>query len=252
MEPNKIIEQELIKYKNVTSSTVKRIIYKNRLKDKICEQCKCSDYWNNLPLTLELHHIDGDCKNNKFDNLQILCPNCHSQTTNFRKKKKITEESILAACTGAKSINQIILNLQRHASGALYKRIEDVIIRHGIDIPKYNYSKPKSCVKVVKEPTSKPCKHCGKEFIPKTKYVTLCSSACRSLNSAKWIITDIDHVINLVKVLGWTQAAIKLGIQSKSTPGCILRMALKRTIKKENLNIDISNLSKFSNHCAKW
>ena len=30
-----------------------------------------------------MHHIDGDCTNNKIENLQLLCPNCHSLTSNL-------------------------------------------------------------------------------------------------------------------------------------------------------------------------
>ena len=33
-----------------------------------------------------LHHIDGDNTNNKLENLQILCPNCHTMTDNYRGK----------------------------------------------------------------------------------------------------------------------------------------------------------------------
>ena len=32
---------------------------------------------------LQIHHIDGDCKNNKENNLELLCPNCHSLTENY-------------------------------------------------------------------------------------------------------------------------------------------------------------------------
>jgi transposase-like protein len=32
---------------------------------------------------MQLHHIDGNNKNNSLDNLQMLCPNCHSQTENY-------------------------------------------------------------------------------------------------------------------------------------------------------------------------
>ena len=39
--------------------------------------------WFGEPITLQLHHIDGDHFNNELDNLKILCPNCHSQTDNF-------------------------------------------------------------------------------------------------------------------------------------------------------------------------
>lgn len=38
-------------------------------------------------IKLELHHLDGDRTNNDKLNLQLLCPNCHSFTDGFRKKK---------------------------------------------------------------------------------------------------------------------------------------------------------------------
>lgn len=46
-----------------------------------CEVCG----WNKKNLitnksTLEIHHKDGNYKNNKINNLQVLCPNCHSLT----------------------------------------------------------------------------------------------------------------------------------------------------------------------------
>lgn len=36
----------------------------------------------------EINHIDGDAKNCSLDNLEILCPNCHSMTHNFRARNK--------------------------------------------------------------------------------------------------------------------------------------------------------------------
>jgi Helix-turn-helix domain/HNH endonuclease len=52
------------------------------LRTGCCEGCGISD-WRGRPLTLALHHINGDGRDNRVDNLQILCPNCHSQTENF-------------------------------------------------------------------------------------------------------------------------------------------------------------------------
>lgn len=50
-----------------------------------CQKCG----WGELnPITgkcpLEIHHIDGNHANNKLDNLELLCPNCHSLTKNYK------------------------------------------------------------------------------------------------------------------------------------------------------------------------
>jgi hypothetical protein len=52
------------------------------LRTGCCEGCGISD-WRGRPLALALHHVNGDRRDNRVDNLQILCPNCHSQTENF-------------------------------------------------------------------------------------------------------------------------------------------------------------------------
>ncbi len=45
-----------------------------------CNHCGIST-WNDAPLILEIDHIDGLYWNNTKENLQFLCPNCHSQKT---------------------------------------------------------------------------------------------------------------------------------------------------------------------------
>lgn len=50
-----------------------------------CNHCGITD-WNNKPIVLELEHKDGNNKNNKRENLECICPNCHSQTDTFRGK----------------------------------------------------------------------------------------------------------------------------------------------------------------------
>jgi len=47
--------------------------------EHICNDCGIRDTYNNLPITLEVHHIDEDFLNNRIENLKFLCPNCHSQ-----------------------------------------------------------------------------------------------------------------------------------------------------------------------------
>ena len=42
----------------------------------------------NKKLCLQIDHIDGNCENNKPDNLRFLCPNCHTQTETWGIKNK--------------------------------------------------------------------------------------------------------------------------------------------------------------------
>ena len=53
---------------------------------QLCGWNQVNQYTGRVPL--QIHHIDGDCTNNKEDNLQLLCPNCHSLTENFGSRNK--------------------------------------------------------------------------------------------------------------------------------------------------------------------
>jgi DNA-binding CsgD family transcriptional regulator len=52
------------------------------LKENLCACCGITG-WRGQPLSLALHHINGDRLDNRVENLELLCPNCHSQTDNF-------------------------------------------------------------------------------------------------------------------------------------------------------------------------
>lgn len=52
-----------------------------------CTSCGLSE-WLNKPIPLELEHINGDSYDHRLENLTILCPNCHAQTSTYRGKNK--------------------------------------------------------------------------------------------------------------------------------------------------------------------
>jgi len=64
------------------STRIRRYLF-----EKYSNSCQCcgwsekNQYTNNIPL--QIHHVDGDCTNNREYNLQLLCPNCHSLTETF-------------------------------------------------------------------------------------------------------------------------------------------------------------------------
>jgi 5-methylcytosine-specific restriction endonuclease McrA len=53
-----------------------------------CACCSNNGIHNNVPLALQLDHIDGNAGNNMPENVRLLCPNCHSQTASYAAKNK--------------------------------------------------------------------------------------------------------------------------------------------------------------------
>ena len=74
-------------YKIACGDTTMLRKYLIKERGRCCELCKF-DMWLNKPIPLNVHHKDGDAYNNKLDNLQLLCLNCHGLTENFGNKNK--------------------------------------------------------------------------------------------------------------------------------------------------------------------
>lgn len=72
---------EYIKGECVSSHRLKLKLLKEGLKEHKCEKCGQTT-WLGQPIPLELHHINGNHYDNNFDNLQLLCPNCHALEDN--------------------------------------------------------------------------------------------------------------------------------------------------------------------------
>ena len=72
--------------------------YKNLMNAGIpykCDICGIVN-WNGGEIKLQIHHKDGNRLNNEIENLQILCPNCHSQTDTWcSKNRKQTKKTCL-------------------------------------------------------------------------------------------------------------------------------------------------------------
>lgn len=63
-----------------------------------CEMCSLGPVWLDEPLTIQVDHINGNKFDSTKENLRFLCPNCHSQTDNFRAKNKIDNKAVNSYC----------------------------------------------------------------------------------------------------------------------------------------------------------
>ena len=102
-----------------------RILYEQ---DNKCNRCGL-DEWLGQHLVLELDHKNGDNKNNDRDNLEMICPNCHSLTETWRGRNKkerrhrVPDERLLKSLLiNDWNMRQALLDVDLSAKGGNYKR----------------------------------------------------------------------------------------------------------------------------------
>jgi len=83
--PKQPIESYLQNNVKTSSNHLKNRLIREEYFEHKCYKCNLTT-WNDLPIPIELEHIDGNHMNNNLSNLTILCPNCHAQTDTYRGK----------------------------------------------------------------------------------------------------------------------------------------------------------------------
>lgn len=77
------LDEVLIEHSSYSRKALKNRLIKEGLLLYQCYECKIGSEWNNKPLSLQLDHINGISNDNRIENLRLLCPNCHSQTSTY-------------------------------------------------------------------------------------------------------------------------------------------------------------------------
>ena len=124
----------------------KRLVYEQNGK---CNKCGLSE-WLGKPISLELEHKDGNHYNNSRENVELLCPNCHSQTDTYRGRnvnnagKRYTDEKLLEAYIKEGTICKALKSLGMASKGKNYERFMNCLIKYG-----YNVEKVKGRYKII-------------------------------------------------------------------------------------------------------
>lgn len=178
------------------TATLKRLIA-GGYKEYKCECCGISE-WNDKPLKLQIHHINGDNKDNRIENLQILCPNCHTQTENYCSKnnsKRTYKET--------ERIKELLNNKNKSFRHPSIEEIKNV----------WNDGKKEKYY----------CKQCGKEMPKKQLY---CSHECHQ-QSRRMVNVSNEQLIEDFKELGsFRKVGEKYGVTDN---------AVKKTCKREHI-----------------
>lgn len=166
-----------------SSSTLKRLT--NGYREYKCECCGISE-WNNKPLTLQIHHINGDNKDNRLENIQILCPNCHTQTDNYARSNSTKSFKI------SRRIEEIMNNSEKS-----FKHPSIGEIKETLDT----------------EPATTHCRHCGKEIPKKHKY---CSQECSQLDRRKLNTSNEQLIEDFKELKSFRQVGRKYGVSDNA------------------------------------
>ncbi len=96
----KDVNEYLVENSTIHTFKLKERLIKCGIKENKCEICGI-DNWMGKPISCQLHHINGVNTDNRLENLQMLCPNCHSQTDNYcGQANKQEKEKHYCECCG--------------------------------------------------------------------------------------------------------------------------------------------------------
>ena len=197
--PAKSLQEILKENTPYPSYKLKLRLIKEGLKEEKCECCGNIE-WLGQPIKLELHHINGNHNDNRLENLQLLCPNCHAYTDNYRGKNiKQSAQKKISEVEQSKFKETLI------DDGNLEPEKRYIIIESGAETKQ---AEPKS--RKTKEPRY--CAFCGKELIGKQHNNKYCSQECaHKANGSKR--PDVFTLLNDFKELkSFVQVGKKYGV----------------------------------------
>lgn len=183
--PKKRLSEVLVENSTGNSNKLKKRLIQYGVKEYKCENPKCGiTEWCGEPIVLQLHHINGNHFDNRLENLVLLCPNCHSQTSNFCNNNTLNETLKKIAIDKAKSGIENLLKYEEQR-------------KNEIKLNKIKYGVIRKTEK--KEIEYKVCEECGKEYIGRGE--KFCSVECSNKHRQKQNIYNKEKILEESKIV---------------------------------------------------
>ncbi len=201
---------------NASSSYVRKLLLKHKLKDYKCESCNLSNEWNGKQINLQMDHINGNRKDHRLENLRWLCPNCHSQTDTFcarnSNRNTVSDEELREALLNSPNIRQALAKFDLE-NGHNYRRAKK-LLRNLID----ENNKISFMIMTdmhTTEENNKKCLVCDND-VASNKF-DYCSQDCYKFSSRK--VKDRpsrEELIEQLKTTSYVQLGKKYGVSDNS------------------------------------
>lgn len=173
---------------------IKRLV-EGKYKEYKCEHCGISE-WDGKPLRLQVHHINGDHNDNRLENLQLLCPNCHTQTDTYARNNVIKKK-------GFKIINRVNEIMNNTESSFKPKDLKEIKMR------------------VLPPKEKRYCEFCGKEIIGDGE--RYCSHECAEKANRKFEVDPDQLIEDFREIKSFRGVGKKYGVTDN---------AIRRRVKK--------------------
>jgi len=141
---------------------IKSKLFKEGLKNNICEKCGQGEIWRGDKISLILDHINGDRYDNRIENLRIICPNCNAALETHCGKNKKGNINLQKEIETASKINQNKIKLESIKNKILNSNID--FTKHGwrIHLGKFMDLSPQHCGKYIKKHLPEIWEKCAK------------------------------------------------------------------------------------------
>jgi hypothetical protein len=200
----------------MTSHKRKISLIESGLKQHKCEVCYNS-MWNNKPIPIELHHLNGDSTDNSIENLQIICPNCHAQTENYKSKNRTTskhgknlkEDDIIKILNTSFSITEALKLLIPNGRSVYLRNLCKNLLSENKAILLKKIKKEKEPKKIKQ---IKLCIDCG---CVKSKKGIRCTN-CRIIFMDSKIKPPMDILVHEIQQMGYLQVGRKYGVSDNT------------------------------------